>query len=134
MTPSFFKDKKYERFIFQWNIRLGLEQVKLKQAFIEKKGDKQQQKEFKEELLNYLEHAEDQRVKYEMQDVYVTDHNPKEKRYATTSAQEDEDFYKYQQSLKEYNSKPTPAHVLHAKPKYEKGTLLQRMFDPFASA
>jgi hypothetical protein len=37
-----------------------------------------------------------------MKDVYITDHKYKARKLNTTSADEDEHFYKYSQSLKQY--------------------------------
>jgi hypothetical protein len=37
--------------------------------------------------------------------VYVTDHQPKTKKYFTTSKKEDEEFFRYNQALHEYTSK-----------------------------
>jgi hypothetical protein len=39
-----------------------------------------------------------------MKDVFITDHKLKAKKYNTTNAKEDEQFYKYYKSLQEYNS------------------------------
>lgn len=63
----------------------------------------------------------------------MTKHEPKEKKYMTTNRKEDEEFFRYKQALKAYNAKS------EAKPpkkdfKYEKGTLLQKIFDPMAGA
>lgn len=67
-----------------------------------------------------------------MKDVYVTDHTPKDKKYFTTNAKEDEEFYRYKQSLAEYNSSINNESKKNPFAKYEKGSLLQRIFDPFA--
>ena len=48
-----------------------------------------------------------------MKDVYITNHEPKVKKYFTTNKNEDEDFYRYKKSLEEYNQTPTPSYVLH---------------------
>lgn len=71
-----------------------------------------------------------------MDDVYITDHKPKQQRYHTTNAKEDKDFFKYSQSVAEFNAQsttPAPA-ALDYNSKYKRGSLAQRMFDPLASA
>lgn len=40
ITPAFYKEEKYERFMRQWDLRLGLEFVKMRQALIPNKLDK----------------------------------------------------------------------------------------------
>ena len=52
----------------------------------------------------------------------------------TTSKKEDEEFFRYKQALQEYNSEPLPSLTLPKKERYEKGSLLQRVFDPLAGA
>jgi hypothetical protein len=68
-----------------------------------------------------------------LKDVYVTDHTPKDKKFFTTSKDEDEEFYRYKKSLAQYN-----ADVKLAKTKkefkYERGSLLQKIMDPLAGA
>lgn len=64
--------------------------------------------------------------------MYVTDHTPKDKKYFTLNNSEDEHFYRYKKSLEEYNQ---IREVKKEKPtsKYEKGSLLQKIFDPLGS-
>jgi hypothetical protein len=71
-----------------------------------------------------------------MEDVYITDHTPKEQRYHTGSVAEDKDFFRYSQSVAEFNAtSTTPATPqLEYNSKYKRGSLAQRMFDPLASA
>jgi len=54
----------------------------------------------------------------------------------TQNEEEDLDFYEYQKSLEEYNSSGADKDGLEGgkKPKYEKGSLLQRVIDPLAGA
>jgi hypothetical protein len=58
----------------------------------------------KEELEAYINWAYQQEMNEELKDVYVTNHEPRPKRYHTTNSKEDEEFYRYKQALKEYNS------------------------------
>lgn len=74
LTPAFYKDEKFDKFLFQWEIRLGLEQIKMRQALSLVKGDKQQQKDFKNEIMSYLGESENKLIEYDMRDVVVTDH------------------------------------------------------------
>jgi hypothetical protein len=89
-TPSFYKQDKYEKFIYQWGIRLGLEAIKMRQSMEARKDDRAQRKQFKNEIMNYLEHAEQKQIEWDMKDVFVTDHTPKPKKYHTTSEREDQ--------------------------------------------
>jgi hypothetical protein len=65
--------------------------------------------------------------------VYVTNHEPRVKKYLTISSQEDESYYRYLKSVEEYNQVAQPE--AEKKPfKFEKGSLLQKIFDPLATA
>lgn len=74
-----------------------------------------------------------------MGEVYMTDHTPKQQRYHTANAAEDTDFFKYKQSVAEFNAmtttteNPTDAPVVYDG-RYKRGSLAQRMFDPLATA
>lgn len=65
--------------------------------------------------------------------MYVTKHEPRDKKYFTISPEEDQIFYRYKKSVEEYNSS---IFTERAKPaqKYAKGSLLQKMLDPMAGA
>lgn len=97
----------------------------MRQALVEERGNKEQKKQFKQEIEQYLQHTEQQKLEYELKNVYVTNHDPKQKKLYTISENEDQQFYNYKKQLEEYNSQATPHNVLHTQPKYERGTLLQ---------
>lgn len=69
-----------------------------------------------------------------MRDVYVTDHTPVDKKHMTTSEEEDEDFYAYQKALEEYDNEPAEKVYTSRKAKYTKGSILQKVLDPFAES
>jgi hypothetical protein len=71
-------------------------------------------------------------IEEQMKDVYVTDHKRKAQKLLTFTEEEDEQFFKYHQSLNSYKEKVRIA----SKPalKFEKGSLQQRIFDPLAGA
>ncbi len=89
LTPSFYKDEKMEKFMRQWESRLGLEFVKMRQALAANPNDKKQALRFKEEIEAYVAGAYQKELEAEMKDVYVTDHQAKQKRYATLNKQDD---------------------------------------------
>ncbi|CDW76795.1 UNKNOWN [Stylonychia lemnae] len=130
-TPAFYKDDKFEKFLYQWNIRLGLEQIKMKHAATFVKGDKQQQKNFKNEIMAYLEQSQNKLIEYDLKDVVVTDHIQKPKRYHTNNSNEDQQFYNYQKSLESYLETPSQISA-PPKEKYPRGSALQVILDPFA--
>jgi len=70
-----------------------------------------------------------------LDDVYVTDHAPVDAKYVTGGGDEDQDYHDYQRSLDEYNSDSNKKTSFNYQAgKYEKGSLLQRMLDPFADS
>jgi len=70
-----------------------------------------------------------------MKDVYVTDHKPLPRKVHTLGQSEDELLFKYHQELQQYNStKSEFAKTNEKKSKYERGSLLQLILDPFAGA
>lgn len=87
----------------------------------------------KEEIDNFLAKAYQSEAAAEMKDVYVTNHEPKTKKYFTTNSKEDEEFYRYKQAVADYNS-DTKAKEAKKTFKFEKGTFLQKIFDPMAGA
>lgn len=70
-----------------------------------------------------------------MEEVYVTDHQPVAQKYLTSNEDEDQDFYDYEKSVAEYNQAGTGSKVQGAgQSKYQRGSLLQKIHDPFAGA
>jgi len=71
-----------------------------------------------------------------MKDVYITDHKAKPAKFNTTNAKEDEQFYKYHQSLQQYNTETnnTPRISQFESGRFERGSLAQRVFEPLAGA
>ena len=65
-------------------------------------NDPAQRKAMKNEIQAYLSSVKQQQLEDSMKDVYITDHKYKARKLNTTSADEDEHFYKYSQSLKQY--------------------------------
>ena len=63
----------------------------------------------------------------------MTDHEPAPKQYLTGSEAEDEDAAEYERALAEYNTAQIQKVSAHDS-RYEKGSLMQKMFDPFAGA
>jgi hypothetical protein len=59
----------------------------------------------KEEIASYISWAYDQEKKADLEDVYVTNHVPKQKQFVTTNNKEDEEFYRYKKAVREYNSR-----------------------------
>ena len=55
-TPAFYKPEKYQRFLKQWDLRIGLELIKMNHAIFAAAGnvDKQSKMQMKEEIDNYL--------------------------------------------------------------------------------
>ena len=66
--------------------------------------DKQIKLKVKEELEAFINNAYEEDANYQLKDVYVTDHTPKDKKFFTINKNEDEQFYKYKKALAEYNS------------------------------
>ena len=95
-----------------------------------------QRDQHKREVEEFLADANRQLLEANLQDVYVTDHKPENKKFSTLSDQEDQEYYNYVRSLQEYNSKqPEGDRVSRFESgRYEKGSLLQRIFEPLAGA
>jgi hypothetical protein len=87
----------------------------------------------KDEVDGYISEAYQKEQEALLRDVYVTNHEPRDKKYLTVSDQEDQDFYKYKKSLEEYTNDVKP-RVMKKTERYERGSLLQRVFEPFAGA
>ena len=137
MHPTWYKKDKYQKFLKQWQIRLDFEQLKMKQAIERVPGDKQQADYHKIQLDEFLVQAEDEMHKDKLKDVYITDHVAKTKQFMTTSEEEDEQYFNYMKSLQAYNKKivqqDKPLNFMESG-KYERGSLLQRIFEPLAGS
>lgn len=105
----------------------------MRHALLYKPGDKVQKQKMKEEIESFISYAYQKEQEAELEDVYVTNHEPKQKKYHTTNKKEDEEFFRYKKSLEEYNKKVEPLPGTK-KERYEKGSLLQRILDPLAGA
>jgi len=67
-------------------------------------GDKNELKDrFKEEIEEYITSSYQAEMEDSLVDVYITNHEPKVRKYHTNNSKEDEQFYKYLKSVKEYN-------------------------------
>ena len=57
-----------------------------------------------------------------------------EQKRATYTEEEDQDYFDYEKAIEEYNNDTSDIPNFRAKAtsRYEKGSLLQRMFEPFA--
>jgi hypothetical protein len=96
--PSFYKEEKVKKFYRQWNIRIGLEKIKQRHAIMINSSD-QDEKELrlimKDEIADYLSKAYDSEREEKLKDVYVTDHQPKDKKFHTINKKDDVQFYNY---------------------------------------
>ena len=140
MAPAWFKEEKMDKFFDQWNTRLGLEGIKMRQAIelmsAKDLNDPQRIARHKAELQSYISAAQLKEKSRGMKDVYITDHTPKEQRFHTANASEDKDFFRYSQSVAEFNASSSMPATSDSQynSKYKRGSLAQRMFDPLASA
>lgn len=133
-TPAFYREEKLAPFMRQWSHRLNLEVIKMRHAISNRAGDTNQRKQMKAEIEAYIQKAYREEQEALLQDVYVTDHSPRQAKYHTTNKKDDEQFYNYKQSLAEYNSTPAAPVVEVKNERYPRGSLLQRAFDPLAGS
>lgn len=56
------------------------------------------------ETAKYITDCYDHEKSLKLDDIYITDNQPVDKKYMTNSDEEDMDFYEYQKSIDEYNS------------------------------
>lgn len=109
MAPAFYKDDKWYKLLKQMEWKRELEQIKFRQGLEFNPDDREQGKIHAAEITEFLEDIKSRQLEEELKDVFVTDHKPKDKKFTTLSSDEDELFYKYSKSLKDYNRKdPRP--------------------------
>lgn len=104
LTDAFFSKDKLEKMKFVWELRRGLEKLKVRHAFVGKNADEKTVQAMKEEIKEYIDDAYQQLQTREMGDVVVTDHTPKDKKYATLNSEDDQAFFEYTKAVEEYNS------------------------------
>ncbi len=135
MTPIYYREDKYQKFIQQWSYRLGLEQIKLRHALNPNNGDPRAIRAEYQELYDYFNWVKVEQQKEAMKDVYVTDHKYRAPKLHTLSEEEDAQFHAYMQSLESYQKAPKPARVSQFESgKYPRGSLRQKLFEPLAGA
>mmetsp|Transcript_4911 Transcript_4911/g.3504 ORF Transcript_4911/g.3504 Transcript_4911/m.3504 type:complete len:174 (+) Transcript_4911:776-1297(+) len=141
VTPAFYTDEKMDRFMRQWDLKMGFESLKLKHAGILAltAGDKRPLlQQMKEEVENYIAWAHDKdNQDTHMKDTYITDHKPKAKKYHTINAEDDQQFYNYHAALKQYYADEGEKKVTRKMKglfDFKRGSIMQRAFDPLAYA
>lgn len=86
-------------------------------------------------MSEYIAWVRTQQLQDEMKDIYVTDHKHKAAKFNTLSEEEDEHFFEYMKQLKSYkNAAPKTDTSQFDSGRYERGSVLQRMFEPLAGA
>ena len=103
MAPSFFREGKLAKLYFQWNLKIGLENLKKEQAK-EGRVDRYRWKEHNKILKEYVKKAYEEWELYKMRHLNITDNKPRNKKLHTTSTEEDNHFYNYKKKFDEYNS------------------------------
>lgn len=101
-APSFYRDEKFRKWSEHWGYRLGLELIKMKHAVELNPSDPKQRRAMKAEIQQYLAQVQDKQAQREMENVYTTDHKHRAAKLNTLSADEDEHFFAYMQSLQQY--------------------------------
>lgn len=86
-----------------------------------------------EELSLYINAVNAYEDERKMDDVYVTDHTLAPKQVLAGSDDEEQEAAEYERQLADYN-KTQLAQTPSYQGKYRKGSLLQRILDPFANA
>lgn len=91
----------------------------------------------KEEIQAFIADAEAKDHELQnLQNVYTTDHVPKQKKYNTLNEEEDSQFFEYLKRVKEYNqsNKTTGRVDQYESGRYPLGSLMQRIAEPLAGA
>ena len=104
-TPAFYKPEKFNKFLKQYAIRLDFENLKKRHAKELRMGDLAQRDRMASEVSAFLKDADRQMLETELEDVYVTDHTPKSKKFSTLSEEEDQEYFAYMRSLEDYNKR-----------------------------
>ena len=79
-------------------------------------------------------YAKDQ-AEQNLQNLYMTNHVPKQKKYNTLNEEEDAQFYEHLKRVKEYNQSDKTERVdQYESGKYPLGSLMQRIAEPLAGA
>lgn len=84
MAPAFYKDDKFKKYMEQWNVRKGLENIKLRQMLeLQTSDNERTHRAHKAELQSYIAAALAKEKGRPLADVYITDHKPRQKKYHT---------------------------------------------------
>lgn len=136
--PHFFKPEKIEKFNRHWQHKLGLENLKMKHAVLYGANPSEQVKQqMAAEIEKYIGDCYQYEKDLKLRDVYVTDHKKEDTKGITQSEEEDQDFYDYEQAVEAYNADLSEVKTFagRAAPgRFERGSLLQKITDPFDGA
>lgn len=134
--PAWYKREKMDKFYRQWDSRIGLEIIKIRQ--MNRYGlfpSEAEKVAMTNEIEAYLSEAENREREAKFENVYVTDHSTPERKVISNSEEEDADLYNYNQAVDDYNNNDSSRNVFGVRNgRYERGSLLQRALDPFSGA
>lgn len=101
--------EKVENAMFQWGLKVGLENLKIKHANMAKeyKITDEIRNKMTRQIQDYIEDAYDQLRARQMGDVSVTDRKPRDQKFATLNSGDDQEFFEYKKAVEEYNSDAT---------------------------
>jgi len=96
-------------------------------------GTRHQKAQFKKEIEQSIAQAFATEHQAFLDEIYVTDHQPKQKRYHTLNSEEDELFFRYKQSVAQYNQ-DIKRKEERRRGKYKPGSFMQKLMDPLGAA
>lgn len=125
-----------DKFFRHWEHRKGLETLKMKQAALYGRNPSQaQRKQMAGEISKYIDDCYDFEAESKVKNIKVTDHVAVQPRLITQNSEEDQEFYEYEQAVNAYNAEaPKKTFTVSTTGRYERGSLMQRITDPFAGA
>lgn len=134
-VPQWMNKAKMDKWHRHYEYRLGLHQIQKRIAEKVQNADAEVEgieNSVGEEVSEYIDKAYTVESQYSGNGIAVTDHSFQPRQLLTTSEEEDQEYYKLMQAMAEYNSDVVQEKLSKPdRPRFEKGTLLQKILDPF---
>jgi len=134
----FMTSKKYKKLLLQTELRDGLNEIQKRHAEVLETASVEQvglRESMEKEVNDYVNDSYKRNQEFAEEGFTVTDHSHQPRQLLTSTQSEDQEYYDLLKSMEEYNSS-TPNKKLSSKnlQRYERGSFLQKLLDPFQDA
>jgi len=134
----FMNSKKFKKLLLQTELRDGLNEIQKRHADVIEGASVEQvglRESMEKEVNDYVNESYRKNQEFAEEGFAVTDHSHQPRQLLTSTEAEDQEYFTLLKSMEQYNAstpsqKMSTAHVR----RYERGSFLQKLLDPFQDA